>query len=280
MSGNNFFDIKNHIHRGENPMTRIPMRKNILALLGIVLILSSFTMACSKKLMPPEIEAQGTAQGSEGDFQEAALAEPVPGAETDPWGLPVEGDLGVVGEESPFLSEDDVVQEGDLGAVPGNGSSGAFEGVDAYGNPMTGNGAAGLGALPGGGNPAESNLIQDAKMFNFRPTAELKDIHFKFDKYDLDGQSKEVLSSNASFLKQNPLVKVEIQGHCDDRGTNNYNLALGHRRAISTKKFLVAQGVDENRLRVISYGEEKPFCPDNNENCWWRNRRAHFMVSK
>ena len=108
----------------------------------------------------------------------------------------------------------------------------------------------------------------------------LKDIFFEFDKYDLDSDSRRILQGNAEFLKSNQDLHVEIQGHSDERGTNNYNIALGERRAHSTKKYLVSQGVDSSSVHVISYGEEKPFCFESNETCWQQNRRAHFMLSK
>ena len=108
----------------------------------------------------------------------------------------------------------------------------------------------------------------------------LKDIFFEFDKYDLDSDSRRILQGNAEFLKRNQDLHVEIQGHSDERGTNNYNIALGERRAHSTKKYLVSQGVKSSNVNVISYGEEKPFCFSSNETCWFQNRRAHFMVSK
>ena len=108
----------------------------------------------------------------------------------------------------------------------------------------------------------------------------LKDIFFEFDKYDLDSDSRRILQGNAEFLKSNQDLHVEIQGHSDERGTNNYNIALGERRAHSTKKYLVSQGVDSSNVNVISYGEEKPFCFSSDETCWFQNRRAHFMVSK
>ena len=108
----------------------------------------------------------------------------------------------------------------------------------------------------------------------------LKDIFFEFDKYDLDSDSRRILRGNAEFLKRNQDLHVEIQGHSDERGTNNYNIALGDRRAHSTKKYLVSQGVDSSRVHVIAYGEEKPFCFESNETCWQQNRRAHFMLSK
>ena len=121
---------------------------------------------------------------------------------------------------------------------------------------------------------------QIARMKNFQETSNLKDIHFNFDQYGLDSNSKEVLQQNAAYLKQNPRTKIEIQGHCDERGTNNYNIALGERRAHSTKRFLVSQGIDSSRINIISFGEEKPFCFDSNEGCWFQNRRAHFMLAK
>ena len=117
-------------------------------------------------------------------------------------------------------------------------------------------------------------------MRSFEVSTGLKDIHFKFDKYDLDSDSKQILQENAEFLKKNQDLHVEIQGHSDERGTNNYNIALGERRAHSTKKYLVSQGVDSSNVSVISYGEEKPFCFSSVETCWFQNRRAHFVVSK
>ena len=122
--------------------------------------------------------------------------------------------------------------------------------------------------------------IQESRLQSFTASSDLKDIHFKFDQYDLDDNSRAVLQKNAEFLKSNPNLHVEVQGHCDERGTNNYNIALGERRAHSTKKYLVAQGVKSRNVHVISYGEEKPFCFGSGEVCWQENRRAHFMVSK
>ena len=125
---------------------------------------------------------------------------------------------------------------------------------------------------------APGPLIEEARLF--RPSVEthLEDIHFSFDQFDLDESSKQALRNNANVLRDNPEMRVEIQGHCDERGTNNYNLGLGERRVLSTKKFLTALGIESHRLTTISYGEEKPFCFDNNDDCWRQNRRSHFMV--
>lgn len=128
--------------------------------------------------------------------------------------------------------------------------------------------------------PEEPEKIEEARLLSFQPTTQVEDVFFAFDSFDLDEKSKARLRANAEWLKQNPNAKVEIQGHCDERGTNNYNLGLGERRALATKNFLVSLGIDASRLHTISYGEEKPFCFESNESCWWRNRRAHFLISE
>ncbi|MCZ6512992.1 MAG: OmpA family protein [Nitrospinae bacterium] len=125
----------------------------------------------------------------------------------------------------------------------------------------------------------ETEPVQEARVLPFQDETQLQDVHFEYDQDSLDSKTKVILRSNADWLKQNPNARVEIQGHADERGSNNYNLGLGERRALQTKKFLIAVGVDESRLYTISYGEEKPFCFQSNENCWWENRRAHFTVA-
>jgi peptidoglycan-associated lipoprotein len=107
---------------------------------------------------------------------------------------------------------------------------------------------------------------------------ELKDIHFDFDKYDIRPGDARTLDANAAWLKSNADQLVLIEGHCDERGTNEYNLALGERRAKATMNYLVSQGVQANRVTIISYGEERPVCTEHNEACWSKNRRAHFLV--
>ena len=103
-------------------------------------------------------------------------------------------------------------------------------------------------------------------------------IHFDFDKYNLTPEAQMILKGKAQFLRKNPNVKVIIEGHCDNRGTNEYNLALGDRRANSAKTFLVNLGIAESRLTTISYGEERPLDPANNEAAWARNRRDQFVI--
>lgn len=105
----------------------------------------------------------------------------------------------------------------------------------------------------------------------------LKDVHFAYDSYELDGTARDVLAANAEWLKENKRARTEIEGHCDERGTVEYNLALGAKRAKSVKDYLVSLGVASDRLSTISYGEELPLCRDASEQCYARNRRVHFV---
>ena len=113
---------------------------------------------------------------------------------------------------------------------------------------------------------------------DFAAIPDLADVFFDFDKYDIRPGDAKTLDANANWLKSNPNHLVLIEGHCDERGTNEYNLALGERRAKSTMNYLVSQGVQANRITIISYGEERPQCTEHNEACWAKNRRAHFLV--
>ncbi|GJL77129.1 MAG: hypothetical protein NPINA01_01180 [Nitrospinaceae bacterium] len=122
----------------------------------------------------------------------------------------------------------------------------------------------------------EEGTVEDPQLLAFSPTQELSDVHFKFDQYGLDEISQQTLMANVEYLQNHPNVEIQIEGHCDERGTNNYNLALGERRAQAVKTFLMTQGIPESRLHLISYGEEKPFCHASNVTCWRENRRVHF----
>ncbi|UCD32220.1 MAG: peptidoglycan-associated lipoprotein Pal [Desulfobacterales bacterium] len=106
-----------------------------------------------------------------------------------------------------------------------------------------------------------------------------QDIYFEFDSFAILPEAQDMLSNKAEWLQNNPDVTVTIEGHCDERGTIEYNLALGDRRAESAKAFLVNLGIAESRLNSISYGEERPMDPGNNEDAWAKNRRAHFVIN-
>ena len=111
----------------------------------------------------------------------------------------------------------------------------------------------------------------------FSQMATLKDVRFDFDRYDIRPEDAKLLDANAKWLKANGSVQVLIEGHCDERGTQEYNLALGDRRAKAAQTYLMSQGVSGNRLRVISYGEDHPLCAAHDESCWQMNRRDHFL---
>jgi peptidoglycan-associated lipoprotein len=106
------------------------------------------------------------------------------------------------------------------------------------------------------------------------------DILFDFDKYDVKDTYKDELMKVSAHMMKDSAVTLSVEGHCDDRGTNEYNLALGDRRAKAVKDYLVSLGVPSSRIETISYGEEKPLCSEQNEDCWSKNRRAHFVLLK
>jgi len=113
-----------------------------------------------------------------------------------------------------------------------------------------------------------------------RSVFENEDIYFEFDSIRLTPEAQEILTQKAAWLRMNPGARVTIEGHCDDRGTNEYNLALGEGRAQSARDFLVDLGIDESRLKSLSYGEERPLAISQDEETWARNRRAHFVIEK
>lgn len=110
--------------------------------------------------------------------------------------------------------------------------------------------------------------------------ANVQDIFFDYDSYDVRSDAQTTLSHDASYLASNPNIKIVIGGYCDERGSDEYNLALGQNRANSAKNALVSAGVAADRIRVISYGKEKPFCTESTEACWQQNRRAGFSIDQ
>lgn len=107
----------------------------------------------------------------------------------------------------------------------------------------------------------------------------LKDIYFDYNQYNLTDSAKTQLNKNAKYLLENPNILIQIEGHCDERGSDEYNLALGEKRAVSVKSYLEALGIRPGRISWISYGEEKPLDNRHNESAWSKNRRAHFLVT-
>ena len=143
----------------------------------------------------------------------------------------------------------------------------------SYGTPSTGSGTSGVGETEIG----EGERIQD-RVQEDGEGGPLQDVFFGYDSFELSEEARQTLQANADWLQNNAEVKVEVEGHCDDRGTTEYNLALGARRARAAQDYLITLGVSAERLSVISYGEELPQCTDSNESCWQRNRRGRFSV--
>lgn len=106
----------------------------------------------------------------------------------------------------------------------------------------------------------------------------IQDVYFDYDKYTITEDSKPVIKNLADLLSKNPMIKVVIEGHCDERGTNEYNLGLGDKRSHAVKQYLMSLGIPSKRVETASYGEEKPVCRESSEDCWSKNRRAHFVL--
>jgi peptidoglycan-associated lipoprotein len=121
---------------------------------------------------------------------------------------------------------------------------------------------------------AAVDVAQDVRAF------EAEGIYFDFDKSEIKPEAKAILEKKAAWLRANSSYKVRIEGNCDERGTNEYNLALGDRRAKAAQKYLNALGISMDRMSTISFGEEKPVCTEKNEKCWQKNRRDDFRLSK
>jgi peptidoglycan-associated lipoprotein len=167
---------------------------------------------------------------------------------------------------------------GSMGSGPGAGGSMGAGGAGAAG--AGGAGAAGAGGAGGAGAATGTTIPSLPSPKEFVESAALRDIFFDFDKYDVRPADKGTLDENAKWLKSNQSALLLIEGHTDERGTNEYNLALGERRAKATRDYLVSLGIDGGRITVISYGEERPTCTDKTEACWAKNRRAHFLVKQ
>ena len=131
--------------------------------------------------------------------------------------------------------------------------------------------------------PKEPAITEDpiasADLDTINKNSPLQPALFALDSYEVDATNKQTLDADAAILKKYPSWVITIEGHCDERGTAEYNLALGERRATSVKTYLVSLGIAPDRLRTVSYGKEFPFDPGHNEDAWSKNRRAHFVIT-
>jgi len=128
------------------------------------------------------------------------------------------------------------------------------------------------------GNSFQSGSAARPRLGDYVEHAELRDIHFDFDSYEIGLTEAQALEMSVQWLRRNPDAQLLIEGHTDERGTNEYNVVLGERRAKASKNYLMSHGIAASRITVISYGEERGLCHEKTEGCWTQNRRAHFLV--
>ena len=167
-----------------------------------------------------------------------------------------------------------------LGTLPPSGSRSV--------TPSTSTTYSLLAKGPGGTNEASARITVNAPMANATPSPtdeelfsrNVKDVFFDFDKYAIRPDEASTVQNDGTFLSQHPSIKVLVEGRCDDRGSEEYNIALGASRAESVKRALMQEGIPADRIGTISYGKEKPFCTEDNEQCWQQNRVDHFAFDR
>jgi len=148
---------------------------------------------------------------------------------------------------------------------------GGIPGEEIGGYPAIGDFGAGVDAGETSYYPEMPRMPADMQV------PELRTVYFAFDSSNLDAQAQQVLEGNAQYLQLNPTLTVQVEGHCDERGTREYNYALGQRRADSVREYLIQRGIEPTRLNPISYGEDRPVAPGSGEEAWAQNRRVQFM---
>jgi peptidoglycan-associated lipoprotein len=174
-----------------------------------------------------------------------------------------------------------------IGGVPASGSQSVSPGASityhltAQGPGGTAEASARLtveqaAAAPPPPAPAPAPSETEAELF----AKSVKDIYFDYDRYDLRPGDQATIAANAAFLKAHASIRFTIEGHCDERGSTEYNLALGDNRANAARDALVKAGVPASQIKTVSYGKEKPFCMEHDESCWQQNRRAHFAYGQ
>ncbi|HET9409951.1 MAG TPA: peptidoglycan-associated lipoprotein Pal [Candidatus Sulfotelmatobacter sp.] len=244
------------------------MKSKSLKWFTLVLALSAIMMlgACKKKAAPPPPPPP------------PAPPSPTASLSVDPTSID-KGQSATLSWQTTNAT--DVSIDG-IGAVQPNGSQ-QVSPADSTTYHLTAKGAGGtqeatarltVNAPPPPPPPAAS--ASDEQLFS----QNVKDVYFDYDKSDLRSDQQSSIQADMLFLNQHPNVNFTIEGHCDERGSTEYNLALGDQRASSVKNALTAGGINASRIKTISYGKEKPFCTESNEACWQQNRRGHFVYQK
>lgn len=246
---------------GISPRTGAGIRAILFSGIGLLLLLS----ACAKR---PEVVSTGPLPTAAGPLAQQPGEQPL----AQPGLGPTVGGPGAASK-------------------PGSASPDGPEGGATTGKAVEQGATAGVGAgpsipLPPGTEaiilppspPREEPVAQVAQVTSKQPP--LKDIFFDFDKAEIRPDAKGLLAEDIAWLKAHPKAGITIEGHCDERGTSEYNLGLGERRAKATKDYLVASGIDGKRIATVSYGKERPFVLGHDESAWKWNRKAHFVVTR
>jgi peptidoglycan-associated lipoprotein len=236
---------------------------------GLLVMLAAavFTFGCKKppKAPPPQTSAPAPAQ-----------ARPTVTLQASPASIN-KGESATLSWNSTDATQ--LTIEPEVGAVTAQGSAKVTP-SDSTTYTVTATG-------PGGSASATATVTVNAPTTTTPPPAgptddelfmrEVRDAYFDYDKADIRPDARAALSKTADFLKNYPRFKVVIEGHCDERGSTEYNLGLGDRRASAVKQYIVSLGVSADRINTVSFGKEKPFCLEHNEACWQQNRRGHFV---
>jgi peptidoglycan-associated lipoprotein len=238
------------------------------ASLIVVLAASVFTFGCNKK--PKQVSAPPTAPPP------PAAAQPTVTLQASPSALE-KGDSSTLTWTSTDATQLTVAP--DVGSVNAQGSTKV--------TPSTSTTYTITASGPGGSASATARItVATAAPSAEEPTADelwrrsVFDAYFDFNKADIRSDARDALGKTADYLRNNPTIRATIEGHCDERGSTEYNLALGDRRASAVKQYLVSLGISADRLTTVSFGKEKPFCTEHDESCWQQNRRGHFIPAK
>jgi len=249
-------------------MIEVSRRSLHRASLLVVLAASVFTFGCNKK--PKQVSAPPTAPPP------PAAAQPTVSLQASPSALE-KGDSSTLSWTSTDATQLTVAP--DVGSVNAQGSTKV--------TPSTSTTYTITASGPGGSASATARItVATAAPPSEEPTADelwrrsVFDAYFDFNKADIRSDARDALGKTADYLRNNPAIRATIEGHCDERGSTEYNLALGDRRATAVKQYLVSLGISADRLTTVSFGKEKPFCMQSTEECYQQNRRGHFVRSK
>ena len=233
-----------------------------------VLAASVFTFGCNKK--PKTVSAPPSAPPP------PAAAQPTVSLQASPTAVE-KGDAATLSWTSTDATQLTIAP--DVGTVPAEGQKSVTPAASTT-YTITASG-------PGGSATASARItVAAAAAPTTEPTIdelflrEVHDAYFDFNKADIRADARTALGQTAQFLRSYPQVRVTVEGHCDERGSTEYNLALGDRRASAVKQYLVSLGISADRVNTVSFGKEKPFCMQSTEDCYQQNRRGHFVRAK